>query len=610
MNESPRPQPSYIKHLLMIAGGLLLVLLILVIKGQLQPARKTLAQSVPETPPTETSPTAEECLSTIDPSTGEQTDARCPAPESEQASETGEIAEAHKLDSNCPPPLVPQDHQCVIENDITIDKTLDLGSFTKLNCQGNTISPTKPMDTGLSTAHSSPEVAIILHDAYGVKLQNCIIDKFDNGVVVVNSKVTAEQKSDPETLAMLRNNILENTINARYRGVLLEKVDNTDIKNNTITLTSAGSLGITVYHGSNFNRIIDNSVTHNVAALNPLVSIGTNVTVNKGVAGISIIHRFNTKGGPRIPPLDNMIIGNTLYQFPFDPNEIPEDNLIEGNTVSVNPAPGVQFTSNVVTLGAFGTLRTTIRNNTISGGFGGIEMQGGNFPSQGPNRCTLDPSRFCVTNSDCYIPGFDTASKGTCPLPLPVFGPTTVKDTLVEGNVVNGGAGLLVFLADNTILRNNTVTGASAGLTINNVGLESTTAMHNVFSGNTNGLLLNRNTARGLNPGTHISFGSNISLNDFTGYTNAVQTDNDNYPLSAELSVADQGNYWGLTCAQGGFDPSKVRQLNGAVNPYVKDSHPYGVPVAAIQGSSAEGDFNNTNSDTGTSDSELPATCR
>ncbi len=41
-----------------------------------------------------------------------------------------------------------------------------------------------------------------------------------------------------------------------------------------------------------------------------------------------------------------------------------------------------------------------------------------------------------------------------------------------------------------------------------------------------------------------------------------------------------KGNYWGLTCAEGGFEPTKVLQLGGTVNPNVVDSHPFGEPVA------------------------------
>jgi len=70
-------------------------------------------------------------------------------------------------------------------------------------------------------------------------------------------------------------------------------------------------------------------------------------------------------------------------------------------------------------------------------------------------------------------------------------------------------------------------------------------------------------------------FDAEIRLNDFTGYTTAVGTNKD-YKLPSELS----GNFWGLTCGEGGFDPKLVRRDNGGVNRYVVERHPYGEPVA------------------------------
>jgi nitrous oxidase accessory protein NosD len=82
-----------------------------------------------------------------------------------------------------------------------------------------------------------------------------------------------------------------------------------------------------------------------------------------------------------------------------------------------------------------------------------------------------------------------------------------------------------------------------------------------------------------------------ISQNDFINNQLKIglfPTDGQAYNLVTELSVNGQGNYWGLSCEQsGGFDPTTV----SPANPNVKDSHPYGVPVAE------------------TPDSQLPATC-
>jgi len=48
------------------------------------------------------------------------------------------------------------------------------------------------------------------------------------------------------------------------------------------------------------------------------------------------------------------------------------------------------------------------------------------------------------------------------------------------------------------------------------------------------------------------------------------------YNSSSELS----GNFWGLTCEEGGFDPKLVKKDNGGRNNNVVEMHPYGVQVA------------------------------
>ena len=68
------------------------------------------------------------------------------------------------------------------------------------------------------------------------------------------------------------------------------------------------------------------------------------------------------------------------------------------------------------------------------------------------------------------------------------------------------------------------------------------------------------------------TFGAQISLNNFTGYTTAVS--DPSYTLPSELSVGSQGNYWGLMCPPAGlgFNPATVVPAN----PQVIDSHPFG----------------------------------
>jgi len=67
----------------------------------------------------------------------------------------------------CPPPTVSSGAHCVLQHDVILTATLDLGSFAHLNCQGNTITPSV-VGTGTDIAQrSQPEVAILLTGAYG-----------------------------------------------------------------------------------------------------------------------------------------------------------------------------------------------------------------------------------------------------------------------------------------------------------------------------------------------------------------------------------------------------------------------------------------------------------
>ena len=111
--------------------------------------------------------------------------------------------------------------------------------------------------------------------------------------------------------------------------------------------------------------------------------------------------------------------------------------------------------------------------------------------------------------------------------------------------------------------------------------VETATVRRNVITGTRVGIYMNREVEFGFAP---TFFGAQVYLNDITGCTErAVETDGyflfgtpqGPYAFPSELSVLGRGNYWGHTCEEGGF-------LHGdSPNPsLVKDSHPYGAPVA------------------------------
>jgi len=183
----------------------------------------------------------------------------------------------------------------------------------------------------------------------------------------------------------------------------------------------------------------------------------------------------------------------------------------------------------------------------------------------------------------------DTTTKGTC------TGVTTIpnvrrtsRGTKIEDNQLTGSfndrAIQMVGQIESTVIGNTIDATAPIGLAISNEMLETGIVQHNVVDGPITGLRLASGVAS--------FFGAMVSLNDFTGYMNAVRVNN-GYPLPTFLSVDGKGNYWGLSCEAGGFDQTKVSQDNGsAPQVVVEDDHPYGEPVA------------------GTPDELLPLTCR
>lgn len=495
----------------------------------------------------------------------------------------------------CPPPTTSQGGQCVLNGDVTLSKALRLVSNTKLNCKGHRLMPTTipPAGSDLSK-RSVPEVAIFLNDVQNIQIQNCVIEGFDFAIFAIKSKVPPRLKGNQGALARRRNKILQNTINARFLAISLASVDNTEIKDNTISYTTAGGKGIYVGRDSDLNRINNNTITGNIAATPGTPAVGApgpaipspnpaNPSSNPPVAAGQAILITQTLGPD--PTLLNAIIEGELYQLPIVNSttlnaDFSEDNLVEGNTVSFTRAPFDGIATAV-------TLRTTVRGNTVSNSLlairAGIQSgpQNVGLPKKFPGGCTAPAGgRLCLADADCNILG-TTGSACANPAP-PTVGVFWVADGfLVEGNTIKSP--FLTGLAStaiNTVFRGNTITGplgpGSAGgsiMLITKFGLGPTTVVtRNVVSNAAVVLVLNNKQAPGLEAS---SFGARVSLNDFTGYTTSVRSD-----IAATLSVNGRGNFWGLPCPLG-FDSAKVQRTGGLpAGAVLTDDHPYGVSVA------------------------------
>ncbi len=67
--------------------------------------------------------------------------AECP---SVDASQTAAIAHAKRVDISCPVPTRDAGaHGCVLDDDVVLDAPLNLASFTRLDCQGHRLLPSK-----------------------------------------------------------------------------------------------------------------------------------------------------------------------------------------------------------------------------------------------------------------------------------------------------------------------------------------------------------------------------------------------------------------------------------------------------------------------------------
>jgi hypothetical protein len=445
---------------------------------------------------------------------------------------------------------------------------------------------------------SQPELAILVHQAYDTKIQNCRIDGFDFGILLADTKTPADNLQDGRN-----NKILANIINVRTNAISLLRSDAVLIADNQLTYAAERGRGVVIEFDSDDNKIVDNSITSTDAASTGQVRQfpgGFFVADAQTAVMDNEIHCLQSSR-----PLQNIVVAGQLIQFlSLDPlatdledSGRSDHNLIAGNTITdlgvgptctLDPATPCLVNGDCAGKGtcllkqnsgvAFNIRAgdNTVRGNSISGRMArGISFGGTpavftlNF---NPGTCSLDTSRLCIDATDCNLAGFDQTSKGTCvgAAPRTINGNTVrlvSKDNSLVGNFDN--AALFANLVDDFTFRGNFVDGG--GATVSGINLQGTalngTVKRNVVNGVQTALFLGR----------PFSLSWTIRLNDFTGYVTAIRTAND-YNLVTELG----GNYWGLPCP--GFDLSLVRYESDTINPFVTDFKAYGAPVATTPG--------------------------
>jgi hypothetical protein len=528
----------------------------------------------------------------------------CTLPDPSNASWTAAIVDAlHDVDPTCPRPTVSQGSLCVLKDDVDLSTigTMDVKSSTHLNCQGHRIYTSLP---GTDANHrSTPEVALHLAGAFGVKIQNCVIDGFDFPILAHDIKLPADAASNPGAMEQLADKIEGNTINGVFMSVELFRADNMRFTNNRVTNTWGNGVSFFIIGDSHINQITGNIITRASTVLAPILRFPGPVSTSNPMISATTLS-VTVSQGSSLPNVINLIVGTSLYQFA---NALPTfgsdgivtngenfsaDNVIEGNTIDTCPGGCIGFTN---------TQRPNAIGNQISPGAGSIGINIGNLNLSGPfpGTCTLNSNRLCVSNSDCYIPPVDSTSQGTCVGTVSHDVLSISHGGVIANNTITGpfNDGMQLTTPD-LLVQGNTISGPVAkktdftsqggvGIEIRNNAARTAIVTQNVVS----------NVPAPIRLFNVSQFGAQISLNDFTGYTDEAFVPT-GYNLDSELSVGLQGNYWGQACTPtggGGFDSSKVLLLSngkvasdgtvstaGAVNLFLHDSHPYGVPVAAI----------------------------
>ncbi len=375
-----------------------------------------------------------------------------------------------EVDPSCQPPTKLEDGECVLEADAALTETLLLSSGTTLDCKGHRLTPSidgQEASWGESrrgtpfqpSVPSTPTTAVLLAGGTSnVTVENCVIDNFDFGVVIANSKLPNAAK--PET----RNRIINNSLNNRFRGVEIIAADGNAILGNAIHSFAGASGGISINHDSDDNLVKGNTYVGPSTEWwvpGPLFPGGTDEVTNgwsgEGVRVLGPVFSYNFK------------VGNRRFVGTRNPSAWAERNIIEENDIEIPNRLG----NGLVAESA--SDRTVFRRNIV--------------------RQVSDAISLVNHNR-----GHDLNS----------------KNVLVDGNTVYGPVevGLQAASTENPVLRDNTVMNAQfAGILLAFNAFETGTVTGNVITDSENGLFLFPFGK---------TFGAKVSLNDFVGNALAV----------------------------------------------------------------------------------------
>ena len=472
------------------------------------------------------------------------------------------------------------DRRCVLDDDVRIASTIELGDGQTLDCQGHRILPTAAASgTNLATyVPSAPEVAVAIVGRADATLSHCelgsVEEPFDFPLVIANAH---------------GNRIVNNVLRARSYGVKIIAASDNRLVGNDISW--GAGLGMHITRNSDRNHVAGNRLRlrEDLAAAfareNPGVAAQSNQNIrNNGIMVINAVPSVVNPG--HFLGVINVVINGRLSQFPAHDGSgygRLEDNKITGNDLRLPGAIRPANAGNAIYVALLAT-RTIVRDNEVRDAAEGVRLAGFG-PAESvfrPARCVAaggaSTDRWCGIDADCFIASVDAAPVGTCPPPqqrVMDIVDLQAQDTLVERNrlygpfndprlitraaIVAGGSTVRGVIRDNLIVG----TGIEAGITMQQYMIMTGTVVGNRVENVTYGLLLNSTGA------TH--FGAQVSGNDFVGSALfGVGIEGDYTLPAADLP----GNYWG-------HDEAPCFRDSDSSNPaLVRDSAPSCAPVA------------------------------
>lgn len=480
--------------------------------------------------------------------------------------------------SSCPSGTREHASGCVLDADLVISDSLELPSFTRLNCRGHRILPVSAGSgsTPGSYVASVPALAIAITGERGVDVDNCIIGedgvRFDFGIIAMNSKNAGK----------FGHHIHDNQIHARDSAITFLRVDDAKVNDNVITWTNG--FGISFARDSDRNRVNNNFMSSPGSPPAPyrLVPGGTFGNDFDVAVSLASFH---------VQPLFNLVIGGKLYQFPnSEDGDYPsnEDNIIQDNHLSLPGSSQGKGHGGIYV--ATNATRSRVIGNTVTEAGIGIRLAGLTQAQPVPRAAQCVDAdgqatpRFCQTSADCFIPGIDAAPLGTCPQLVTDVRDLRARETVVEDNTLFGPFNstdpvrrAAIFGGNGTVggfIRGNRIygTGIEPGITLAGPMIQTGQVIGNIVQGASFGIMLQQGNAT--------SFGARVYLNNITGSTVRAIGVFGTYTLPTELSWDSVGNYWGHAI------PPCFKSSDTPIPELIQDSYPLCAPVPAASNSS------------------------